>query len=63
LEADKFFTWCWFCVGQVTEYVKERILALREQYKGQVSFFSSISGYGYFLSIVYQREEAFFDKN
>jgi tRNA (guanine-N7-)-methyltransferase len=35
LEADKFFTWCWFCVGQVTEYVKERILALREQYKGQ----------------------------
>jgi hypothetical protein len=49
---------------KVTEYVKERILALREQYKGQVmSFFSSISGYGYFLSIVYKREEAFFDKN
>jgi hypothetical protein len=28
-----------------------------------MSFFSSISGYGYFLSIVYKREEAFFYKN
>jgi len=63
-QINSLHTWCWFCVGQVTEYVKERILALREQYKGQVmSFFSSISGYGYFLSIVYKREEAFFDKN